>query len=182
MSEAAGSAKASKKAEPASRKTDVKKILGADISTLSEAGRIAHIALVRDAVASLSRVQNPEPAILADRIRLLRMWNALVKLRAAYVREDGPPPDERAAPYRKRAPGEIIQDAANAGSRARSARASAAPGSDGEGSSLVKLRLVKAGLVRGVSLPAGILIEVEPHDAEELIESGTAERLAPPGP
>ncbi len=162
--------------KPKPQKPDVKKILAADISAFSEGDRIAHVALIRSAVEYLSGVAQPGPAVLNDRIRLLRMWNALVNLRVAHVRSDGEPPETRAEPYKKRARVEKGQ-AQGAGSRGAGARASVAGKSGETGANLVKLRLVKDGVVRGVNLPAGMLVEVEPHDAEELLESGKAERV-----
>jgi len=162
------------KAKP--QKPDIKKILAADISAFSEDDRIAHVAVIRSAVEYLSRVAQPGPAVLSDRIRLLRMWNALVHLRVAHVRDDGEPPEIRAEPYKKRARGEQGR-AQGAGPRSAAARALAAGSSGEAGANLVKLKLVKDGVVRGVNLPAGMLVEVEPHDAEELLESGKAERV-----
>ena len=162
------------KARP--QKPDVKKILAADISAFGEDDRIAHVAVIRSAVEHLSRVTEPGPAVLNDRIRLLRMWNALVNLRVAHVRSDGEPPETRAEPYKKaRARRTGIRsgfEPAQRGARARVAGASSEAGPD-----LVKLKLVEDGVVRGVNLPAGMLVEVEPHDAEELLESGKAERV-----
>jgi hypothetical protein len=162
------------KAKP--QKPDVKKILAADISAFSEDARIAHVAVIRSAVEHLSRVTEPGPAVLNDRIRLLRMWNALVNLRVAHVRSDGEPPETRAEPYKKRARGE--QGPAK-GSSARSpgARAFVAGASTETGAGLFKLKLVKDGVVRGVNLPAGMLVEVEPNDAKELLDSGKAEHV-----
>jgi hypothetical protein len=162
------------KAKP--QKPDVKKILAADISAFSEDERIAHVAVIRSAVEYLSRVTEPGPAVLNDRIRLLRMWNALVNLRVDHVRSDGEPPGTRAEPYKKRARGEQ-GSAPGSSQRSAGARASVAGASAETGIGLVKLKLVKDGVVRGVNLPAGMLVEVEPHDAEELLESGKAERV-----
>ncbi len=179
MSEAASADEVSApivKAKPKPQKPDVKKILAADISAFSEDDRIAHVAAIRSAVDYLSGLAQPGPAVLNDRIRLLRMWNALVNLRVEHVRSEGEPPETRAAPYKKRVRVEQGQ-ARGVNARGPGARAAVAGASGETGTNLVKLRLVKDGVVRGVNLPAGMLVEVEPHDAEELLESGKAERV-----
>jgi len=176
--EARAEAQIEAKAEvkPKPQKPDVKKILAADVSAFSEDDRIAHVAVIRSAIEYLSRVAQPGPTVLSDRIRLLRMWNALVNLRVAHVRSDGQPPETRAEPYKKRPRGEQ-GPAQGTSARSGSARATVAGASAEAGADLVKLKLVKDGVVRGVNLPAGMLVEVEPHDAEELLESGKAERV-----
>jgi hypothetical protein len=170
----------SKKEETAKpREIDLEKLLGVNLSRLTETGRIQHIALVRDAVDALARLEAPGAEALANRIKLLRIWTKLVNMRVEHVRRDGPPPEHHPAARRRKERAHVVlkskqETDALAQEQVKAEIADAGP-------TLVKLRLIEAGVVKGVRLPAGILIEVEPHDAEDLLESKKAERVETPG-
>lgn len=176
----AGEHAADKKEEAAKpREIDLEKLLGVNLSRLTETGRIQHIALVRDAVDALARLDEPGAEALANRIKLLRIWSKLVNLRVEHVRRDGPPPEHHPAARRRKERAHVVLKAKQEAVAPAQEHVEAA--SADEGPTLVKLRLIEAGVVKGVRLPAGILIEVEPHDAEDLLESKKAERVEASG-
>lgn len=163
----------------APRGVNLDRVLAVDPSRFTEVERIAHVSRVRDALDMIANTKRPPAELLGKKIKLLRLWCELVKLRVDSVRADAPPPERQALT--------TIRDKSSAKLRLASKRAQARKKPSGQArvkpvavplneSGRIELRLLDAGTVKGVVLPAGATIEVEAHDAAELLESKMAMR------
>ncbi len=165
--------------KPLPREVDLQKVLAVDPSKLTEVERIALVSSVRDALDAISNTKRPSTDLLAKKIRLLRLWCVLVKLRVEAVRAEAPPPEHQPVTNRRgksNAKLKISSRRQEASAKRAEEIVEEAPPAPVSESGLIELRLLEAGLVRGVMLPAGITIAVEPHDAAELLESNMAMR------
>ena len=163
-------------AKPQPRVVNLERVLAVDPSKFSEVERIVHVSSVRDALDAISYTKQPSAELLAKKIKLLRLWCELVKLRVDSVRANARPPEHQPLLNRrgkslvklkaagKRTPGKKPLDVAPVAT-------AAIPLIE---SGRIELRLLEAGMVRGLMLPAGATIDVEPHDAAELMESKMA--------
>ena len=163
--------------KPLPREVDIEKVLAVNPSQLTEVERIAQVSSVRDALDAISNTKRPSTDLLGKKIKLLRLWCVLVKLRVDAVRDGAAPPEYQPVTNRRGKSNTKLKKGsqrveANA-KRAEEIIEDAPPAPEND-SGLVKLRLLEAGLVQGVMLPAGVTIEVEPHDAAELLESKMA--------
>lgn len=164
--------------KPQPRVVNLERVLAVDPSKFSEVERIVHVSSVRDALDAIANTKQPSAELLAKKIKLLRLWCELVKLRVDSVRANAPPPEHQPLMNRrgkssaklkisgKRTLGKKPLDVATDETAAIPLNE---PGR-------IQLRLLEAGMVGGVMLPAGATIDVEPHDAEELLESKMAIR------
>lgn len=164
--------------KPVVRAPKLDQVFAADLSSFTEMDRIAHVAKVRDALDAISNAKRPTADQLAKKIKLLRLWCVLVKLRVESVRVNEPPPEHQASVKRT-----IVKTKGKKnGGREEARNKQIVKMQDDDlvppkiDSGRVELRLLEAGMVRGVMLPAGIVIEVEAHDAGELLDSKMAER------
>ena len=132
------------------------------------------------------RVEAPAQA-LARRILLLRLWQELVKLRVVDVQSNRQPPFERISTERLFPPVEGDESEQAAVEEHASAALEQAlkpldpkpfiPPQPEEGENLVSVKLLEAEMVRGMKLPAGIVVDVQPEDADHLVEKGKAVRV-----
>ena len=164
--------------KPKPRVVNLDRVLDVDPSKLNEVERIVHVSGVRDALDAISNTKRPSAELLAKKIKLLRLWCELVKLRVDSVRANAPPPEHQPLLNRR---GKSLVKLKIAGKRTQSKKAldvapvetAAIPLNE---SGRVQLRLLEEGMVGGVMLPAGATIDVEHHDAAELLESKMAIR------
>jgi hypothetical protein len=163
-------------AKPQPRVVNLERVLAVDPSKFSEVERIVHVSSVRDALDAIANTKQPSAELLAKKIKLLRLWCELVKLRVDSVRANAPPPEHQPLLNRR---GKSSVKLKVAGKRTLGKKPldvasveTAAINEPGR----IQLRLLEAGMVGGVMLPAGATIDVEPHDAEELLASKMAIR------
>jgi hypothetical protein len=156
-----------------------------DPSLLSEADRISVVERITAALDELSSKPKTTKTI-ALRMQLLGIWHKIAKLRIAHVRQDIDPPDlpvAQSTVFDEPEPEEASTDA--------EAPADILPGpavvadedhlppeeTYRKEDDLIPVRLIEAGIVNGMRLPAGIVVDVTQVDADHLIESGRARRL-----
>jgi hypothetical protein len=144
---------------------------------LSEEDRIAHVSSVRDALEAIANTKRPSIDILSKKIKLLRLWCILVKLRVESVKADKPPPENHTPGYRRGGSKTKFKLAPKRNAETTKSLGKEQSVTDkvvANGSGRIELRLLEAGVVNGVMLPAGVVVEVEPHDAAELLENKMA--------
>jgi hypothetical protein len=158
-----------------------------DLGQLTEEDRIGAVLEIRARLQEQKeRVEAPAQA-LARRILLLRLWQELVKLRVVDVQSNRQPPFERISTERLFPPieGEPSEETAIK-EHAEAALEHAlkplnpkpfAPPQTEDGEALVSVKLLEAEMVRGMKLPAGIVVDVQQEDADHLIEKGKAVRV-----
>jgi hypothetical protein len=155
-----------------------------DLGQLTEEDRIGAVLEIRARLEEQKeRIEAPAQA-LARRILLLRLWQELVKLRVVDVQSNRQPPFERISTERlfppvEGEPSEQIALEPNAEAALEQALKPLdpkpfAPPEQDEGQHLVSVKLLEAEMVRGMKLPAGIVVDVQPEDADHLIERGKA--------
>lgn len=176
MSEAVGAGRGALGKRPAARVVNIDHVLKVEPSKFTEVERIAHVSSVRDALDAISNTKRPPPELLAKKIKLLRLWCELVKLRVSSVRSNTPPPEHTPVPNRRgksnaklELPTKITQ------TRQAQVDKTQAPPVNMESEAL-ELRLLEASMVGGVMLPAGANIQVGAEDAEELLKTKMAIR------
>ena len=158
-----------------------------DLGQLTEEDRIAAVLEIRARLQEQKeRVEAPAQA-LARRILLLRLWQELVKLRVVDVQSNRQPPFERISTERLFPPVENDEsEPAPVEEHAEAALEQAlkpldpkpfVPPQPEEGEILVSVKLLEAEMVRGMKLPAGIVVDVQPEDADHLVEKGKAVRV-----
>lgn len=160
-----------------------------DFSNLTEEDRLSSILEIRARLVEQAHTIEPPAQALARRILLLRLWHELVQLRISDVQKDLDPPYEILKTERLFPPvaagGEgadltVAPDdhsqALNEALKPLDAKPYAPPSTAGE-EHLVSVKLLEAEMVRGMKLPAGITVDVQPEDADHLIERGKAVRV-----
>jgi hypothetical protein len=158
-----------------------------DLSQLTEEDRIAAVLEIRARLQEQKeRVEAPAQA-LARRVLLLRLWQELVKLRVVDVQSNRQPPFERISTERLFPPVEGDETEAppieeHAGAALEQALKPLdpkpfVPPQPEAGEQLVSVKLLEAEMIRGMKLPAGIVVDVQTEDADHLVEKGKAVRV-----
>lgn len=157
------------------------KIRELDFAALSEPERVALIGDIRARLAHLASMPMPSPEVFHERIELLKQWHGLAQLRVADLIADVPPPPPGTkidTMFPPEEPEEHVDAEEHVGEEEETAHEAAdivlpedlhAPGE-----SLIPVRLLETGIVNGMRLPAGIVVDVTPEDAAHLLESGKA--------
>lgn len=159
-----------------------------DFGQLTEEDRIAAVLEIRARLQEQKeRIEAPAQA-LARRILLLRLWQELVKLRVVDVQRNRKPPFEPIATDRLFPPVENNETEIQlAEEHAQAALEDALkpldpkpfqPPAPEDGETLISVKLLEAEMVRGMKLPAGIVVDVQPEDADHLVEKGKAIRVS----
>ncbi len=158
------------------------KIRELDFAALSEPQRVALIDDIRTRLAHLAAIPAPSPEIFHERIELLKQWHALAQLRVADLIANVPPPPPGAKHGSLFPPEEPEEHAEHEHhveeeDEMREAAAIVLPEDErAPGEDLIPVRLLETGIVNGMRLPAGIVVDVTPEDAAHLLESGKAQR------
>lgn len=158
-----------------------------DFAGLTEEDRIGAVLEIRERLKEQESQPEAPAKALARRVLLLRLWHELVHLRVVDVKKNRKPPFEKLATERLFPPVE--------GSEAIDATDHAAqpvaleealkpldpkpfvPPQEDEGEILISVKLLETEMVRGMKLPAGIVVDVQPEDADHLVEKGKAVRV-----
>lgn len=165
----------------------LQKLKELDLSKLTEPERQATILEIRNRLDALAAMKPAEPELLLERIEFLKLWHTLASLRVVDVKLDVPPPDpqpkiepifagEEPEPE-KEAEAEPEPEAVKNGADVELMPEEAPEKEGGEIDELISVRLIEQGTLRGMRLPAGIVIDVSPVDAEHLIDTGKARLL-----
>ena len=161
----------------------LQKLKALDLSKLTEPDRQATILEIKNRLDALAAIKPAEAELLLERIELLKLWHTLASLRVVDVKLDVSPPD----PQPKIEPifaGDEPDPEQEPEPEAVKAAADVELMPDelpemigGEIVEPVSVRLIEQGTLRGMRLPAGIVIDVSPADAEHLIDTGKARLL-----
>ncbi len=149
----------------------LQKLEALDLSKLTEEERLSSIAEVRvqlDIIANSAVTAE----LLARKIAYLKLWQRLVSLRVKDVKADKPPPHTKLVVERMFPPAEGEEEMPEAPAPESEPVPEEEPEPETDG--LTKMRLVENATVRGVKLPAGVIIEVEESDARDLLDANKA--------
>lgn len=155
---------------------------------LTEEDRLGAVLEVRARLKEQESHSEAPAQALARRILLLRLWHELVQLRVVDVQKDRKPPFEPISaerlfpPVESNAEGETAELAPRTGPTLEEALKPLdpkpfVPPQIAEEDNLVSVKLLETEMVRGMKLPAGIVVDVQPEDADHLVEKGKAVRV-----
>ncbi len=144
------------------------------LETLSEEERQSALLEVRAQIARIGQRGQKDVATIARKLALLKIWRKLAQLRVDDVRAEEPPPHVRPDVERMFSdlPEEDVSEEVEA-SEEDPPQVQIPIENDG----FVMVRLLEAGVVNGMKLPAGINIETSAEDAANLVEAGKAIRV-----
>ena len=159
-----------------------------DLAGLTEEDRIGAVLEIRARLKEQESQPETPAKALARRVLLLRLWHELVQLRVTDVKNDRKPPFEKVETERLFPPVEGDDATTPSGDEAvTKATLEEAlkpldpkpfiPPQIAEEENLVSVKLLETEMVRGMKLPAGIVVDVQPEDADHLIEKGKAVRV-----
>jgi len=149
----------------------LQKLEALDLSKMTEEERLASIAEVRVQLDIIAK-SAVSPELLARKIAYLKLWQRLVSLRVKDVKADKPPPHIKPVVERMFPPAEGEEEMSECPLPAPEPALEDEPEPETDG--LTKMRLVENATVRGVKLPAGVVIEVEESDARDLLDANKA--------
>ena len=146
-----------------------------NLESLSEEERQSALLEVRAQIDRIGKREQKDVTILARKLALLKIWRKLVELRVDDVRAEAPPPHVRPDVERMFAdlPDDHLSEDADVAQDEEAPPVQIPSETDG----FVMVRLLEAGVVRGMKLPAGITIETSVEDADNLVEAGKAIRV-----
>ena len=147
-----------------------------NLESLSEEERQSALLEVRAQIDRIAKREQKDVTILARKLALLKIWRKLVELRVDDVRAEAPPPHVRPDVERMFSdlPDDHLPEDTEVSQEEDAPPAQIPSETDG----FVMVRLLEAGVVRGMKLPAGITIETSVEDADNLVEAGKAVRVA----
>lgn len=157
-----------------------------NFSGLTEVDRLAAVLEIRARLVEQAHNEESPAQALARRILLLRLWHELVQLRVIDVKNNVKPSFEKLDADRLFPP--ITPDGNEFEERHAPQDHTAAlnealkplepkpfvPPVAAEEMHLVRVKLLQAEMVRGMKLPAGIIVDVQPEDADSLVATGVA--------
>ena len=147
-----------------------------NLESLSEEERQSALLEVRAQIDRIAKREQKDVTILARKLALLKIWRKLVELRVDDVRAEAPPPHVR--PDVERMFSDLPDDHLSEDTEASQEEDAPPAQIPSETDGFVMVRLLEAGVVRGMKLPAGITIETSVEDADNLVEAGKAVRVA----
>ncbi len=154
----------------ASRET-LERLEALDLSKLTEEERLAGIEEVRAQLDIIAR-SAVSAELLARKIAYLKLWQRLVSLRVKDVQANKPPPTVKPVVERMFPPADDEEEELPPPPPEPEEVQVEEPPQEDDG--LIKMRLMETATVRGVKLPAGVVIEVEESDARDLLDANKA--------
>ena len=154
-----------------SKETSLAKLEALDLSSLSEELRISAIAEVRAQIAEVTADKRADAPMLGRKLALLRLWQRLVQMRIADVKEEIPPPEVRVTPVRMFPPDpepEVEEPAPEVEVVAP------LPQPKRKNSTAVMVKLSEEAVIKGKTVAAGETVQVSRREADGLLESGKA--------
>lgn len=165
----------------------IEKLEAIEFRGLTEEDRLGAVLEIRARLKEQESHKEEPAKALARRILLLRLWHELVQLRIVDVQLNRKPPFERVATERLFPPVEGVVDVSSPSINERDGttlqealkpldpKPFVPPAVEDEG--LVSVKLLETEMVRGMKLPAGIIVDVQLEDADHLVEKGKAVRV-----
>ena len=148
----------------------INKLEALDLSKLSEEERLSAIAEVRALITEMSDGKRTDALLLERKLALLRLWQRLVQMRIADIKDDKPPPEVK--------PDVTRMFAADVEPEPVEPPAVAAPAppptSKRKGAAQVSVKLTEEAVIKGKTHAADAVIQVSRKEADGLIESGKA--------
>ena len=148
----------------------INKLEALDLSKLSEEERLSAIAEVRALITEMSDGKRTDALLLERKLALLRLWQRLVQMRIADIKDDKPPPEVK--------PDVTRMFAADVEPEPVEPPAAAAPAppptSKRKGAAQVSVKLTEEAVIKGKTHAADTVIQVSRKEADGLIESGKA--------
>jgi hypothetical protein len=149
------------------------KLEALDLSILTEEQRHSAIAEVRAQIAEVAADRRAESPVMERKLALLRLWQRLVQLRIADVRDEVPPPDVRPVVERMFAP-EPKPEPAPAAPVEEAAAPAPAPQPKRKGGAQVTVKLIEEAVIKGKTYAADEVVQVSRKEADGLVEAGKA--------
>ena len=149
------------------------KLEALDLSILTEEQRHSAIAEVRAQIAEVAADRRAESPVMERKLALLRLWQRLVQLRIADVRDEVPPPDVRPAVERMFPP-EPKPEPAPAPPVEEAAAPVPAPPPKRKGGAQLTVKLSEEAVIKGKTYAADEVVQVSRKEADGLVEAGKA--------
>jgi hypothetical protein len=149
------------------------KLEALDLSILTEEQRHSAIAEVRAQIAEVAADRRAESPVMERKLALLRLWQRLVQLRIADVRDEVPPPDVRPVVERMFAP-EPKPEPAPAPPVEEASAPAPAPPPKRKGGAQVTVKLSEEAVIKGKTHAADEVVQVSRKEADGLVEAGKA--------
>ena len=149
----------------------INKLEALDLSKLSEEERLSAIAEVRALITEMSDGKRTDALLLERKLALLRLWQRLVQMRIADIKDDKPPPEVKPAVTRMFA-ADVEPEPVEA--PAAPAAPAPPPASKRKAAAQVSVKLTEEAVIKGKTHAADAVIQVSRKEADGLIESGKA--------
>jgi hypothetical protein len=149
----------------------INKLESLDLSMLSEEERQSAIAEVRALISEMSSDKRSDAPVLERKLALLRLWQRLVQLRIADVKEEKTPPEVKPAVVRMFPPDPEPEPVE---APAPEAAPAPAPAQKRKTSSQVSVKLSEEAVIKGKTHAADSVVQVSRKEADGLVEAGKA--------
>ena len=149
----------------------INKLEALDLSMLSEEERLSAIAEVRALIVEVTADKRPDAPILERKLALLRLWQRLVQMRIADVRDEKAPPEVKPVVVRMFPPDpepEPVEAPVEA------PVVLAPPPTKRKTSSQVSVKLTEEAVIKGKTFATEEVVQVTRKEADGLIEAGKA--------
>ena len=148
------------------------KLEALDLSILTEEERISAIAEVRAQIVEVTADKRPDSPVFERKLALLRLWQRLVQMRIADVKDERPPPDERPAGERMFPPEAKAEPAPEPVAAEPPPAVPAKPAKKKAAS--ISVKLSEEAVIKGKTYAAEEIIQVSRKEADGLVEAGKA--------
>jgi len=149
----------------------INKLEALDLSMLSEEERLSAITEVRALIGEVAADKRPDAPILERKLALLRLWQRLVQMRIADVRDEKAPPEVKPVVVRMFPPDpepEPVEAPVEA------PVVPPPPPPKRKASSQIRVKLSEEAVIKGKTFAADEVVQVTRKEADGLIEAGKA--------
>lgn len=153
-----------------SETSPLKKLEALDLSILSEEERVSAIAEVRSLIVEVSSDKRPDAPVFERKLALLRLWQRLVQLRIADVKDERPPPDVKPLAERMFPP-EVKPEPAPEAAATTEVVPTPPPAPKRKAAS-VAVKLSEEAVIKGKTYAAEEIVHVSRNEADGLVEGG----------
>ena len=149
----------------------INKLEALDLSNLSEEERLSAVAEVRALIGDMTAEKRLDTPVLERKLALLRLWQKLVQLRIADIKDDKPPPEVKPVVARMFPP-EPEPEPVEA--PAQEAAPAPAPAPKRKGAAQISVKLSEEAVIKGKTHAADSVVQVSRKEADGLVEAGKA--------
>ena len=147
----------------------INKLEALDLSNLSEEERLSAVAEVRALIGDMTAEKRLDAPVLERKLALLRLWQKLVQLRIADIKDDKPPPEVKPAVARMFPPEPEPEPV-----EAPVQEAAPAPAPKRKGAAQISVKLSEEAVIKGKTHAADSVVQVSRKEADGLVEAGKA--------